>query len=262
MSEEIKVAVETAAPKSTPSMADAMPRSPDTSPSRAPEDSAGGGTSKTEREVYLEGELKKTIEARDLAKKRFLDSPEGVELLAKARKAEEVERAQVDAERKAAEERGEWKRLHDEEKSRREKLESEITESRRRSQLDAIRHEALDAYRDGSGIDAETFGLHLDKALADGSVKIGEDGKPDGIREFVKRLAEGKPFLFASQQEALRRVTEGVGNTLRAASTALGERKLDNAPRRRASLAEPNIDNRSMERALAARQNTSILPQK
>ena len=105
-------------------------------------------------------------------------------------------------------------------------------------------------------------GLHLDKALADGAIKVGEDGKPEGIREFVKRLAEGKPFLFASQQEALRRVSDGVGNPVRAASAALGERKPDNAPRRRPSLAEPNIDNRSMERALAARGNTNILPSK
>lgn len=262
MAENIQPSAGVEAPaQAHPSLAEAGQRSPESSPQRSTAEAVGSGDRDPfERIQYLEKEQKKLIEERDKFKQRFLDSNEGKDLIAKAQRLDQLEKERTEAERKAAEERGEWKRLHDEEKTKREALERDWAESRRRQSLESLKNAALTSYQSVNGVDSETFGLLVDKAIAEGLLKTNDDGKPEGVREFLQKVAEGKPFLFQNQQDALRRVSSSVeGGPLRAAQQALGQRNMNPSRSGRTySLCDPPTPTKEMESTLATRANSGV----
>ena len=182
---------------------------PGSTPRPGPAEAGGkGGQETQERVAYLERELKTAIADRDLAKKRYLESGEGQALAERAALADKMLAEKQESERLAAEQRGEFQRLYETEKTRAKTLEEQVGARERAFRQTLARRELETAYSALGGIDPELFVPLAAKAVEEGTVKVGDDLSVTGGAEFLTRVLEAKPHLFRAQKEALATVRQ------------------------------------------------------
>jgi hypothetical protein len=200
-----------------------------------------------ERIAYLEAQQKELIAQRDAAKQRFLDSEEGKVLAAKAAKADALETERLAAEQKALEEQGRWKEIAErkdgELKAKDAAIEAEraLRVAERRQSNDRAARSAVDTLLRNVRVYAGMGDLLkpvIDKALADGVVKVDESGSVAGAADLVKRMVEAYPRAFDSGAAAtLAQLQKSAGGP--GAVTAPLDKRLTEQATRAVALAGP-----------------------
>lgn len=192
-------------------------------PKQTAADAAKGG--KAEDTVdYWKGEAKKAFGERDQAKKAYLESAEGKSLAERAAKADAFEKAQKDAETKAAQERGEYQKLYESEKTEHQKTKDNFDRYEKKLETSKVRGALDAAYSAVGGIDPDVFKILSDTAIEKGDVKF-VDGKVEGASELVEKYVKAKPHLFKSDAaEALKRVKAAAETADKDAARALNDR--------------------------------------
>lgn len=211
------------------------------------EESAKRAAAAEAKAAAAEAEAKKAFQARDTAKQRFLESPEGqsikAELDAAKQRVAEFEKAKKDAEEAEALKRGEFQKVAEQRAAERDaalakvaeyqakvaeaekSAETKITEAAQKQRAEKVR-QTLDAfYTAAGGTNAELFQIVSDRLIADGSVKYSDDGASIvGVPEAIKKIAEAYPPLFKSPQDVLKRVAAAIPGGVGASQAAFAIR--------------------------------------
>lgn len=194
---------------------------PGGTPNPGTADAGKGGTDTVD---YWKSEAKKAFEARDGARKAFLESEEGKKLLAAQQQIEEHARKQALEVEEAAKKRGEFEKLYGEAKTKAEQAEARIAEleAKHKSDVEGLTRkqkagrarDALEtAYRAVGGVDPEAFLILTAKAIDDGDVKVDDDGKVTGVEAVVKKHQDARPHLFGkapAREGGTKKRTEAV----------------------------------------------------
>lgn len=141
---------------------------------------------------------------------RLYKHPRFKSLSERAKKAEELEKAQTEAERKALEEQGKFKELADKNAAEAEKLRDQLKQTTLNS--------AIQAKAAKLGIvDVEAAAVLLDKS----KINIKDDGTIEGVDEALTALVESKPYLKgAAPQEPV-----GSGSNPNPSQTEAGSKR-------------------------------------
>lgn len=193
-----------------------------------------------------ESEAKKAFAARDTAKQRFLESPEGqaikAQLDAANQRVAEFEKREKEAQETEAAKRGEFEKLANQYKGERDErdkkiaeyeaklaeahktVEVKLTEAAQKQRAETLR-KTFDAYYTAAGgTSVELFRMVSDKLIGDGSVTVDDTGNIAGMPEGIKKIATAYPQLFKSQQEVLKRVAREIPGGINANEAAFAIR--------------------------------------
>lgn len=122
---------------------------------------------------------------------RLFKHPRFKSLSERARKADELEKAQADAEQKALAEQGKWKELA-------EKREQEAQNALQRIQELALKN-AIQAEASKIGVvDVEAAAILMNRD----NVKVNDDGSAEGVKEALEELISHRPYLKGSAPQS------------------------------------------------------------
>lgn len=187
-----------------------------TTPASPPGQAPADAGNKTGGDVeYWKAEAKAAFVKRDKALEEFRSSDEFKALMDRAAKAAEYEKAQADAERRSAEEQGRFKELLEKERGDWAKAQSEydakiqaanerLAETVRMHTNDRLRDALAAALAPFKPADSEWVQEKIEKAIASGSVKVGDGGRIEGVAETTQKLVETHSKLFDASRERIQ----------------------------------------------------------
>ena len=202
---ELNAAPDGAAPP--PAAVDAV--APGSTPGQAPVD-AGGESNDA---AYWKGEAKKAFVKRDNVLAEFQQSEQFQTLQAKAQLAEQLEQERASAERKAAEERGEFKQLYEQRTAEIDRIKAEAAaqlaskdqafqELASKHRHERARAALSEAYAAAGGIDLEAFLVLAADRIGDGSIAVADDGAVQGHGAVVAEFIQKRGYLFRQGGQA------------------------------------------------------------